>query len=284
VHVTDLTGRPLVEQVLTRAVRTPGVYLRVKPGGEDTDRFIMVRSVTPSKPASIGLTARHLFVLFVAVVGALNAVLFAMFAVAVLREGPVEFLREDGPLENLTVILYLVALALAISGIWVAGPSRRWIALSVAALAAFFALEELSYGERIFGFQPPIVLGVRFDAAHDGLDIGIEAWRLAMSERPLLTLGVAVPLAGLAVWSAWRIRASLAAAAGRLWRDPAVRFMAVAFALNAFAMVADLVGHLSKAIVLLEESAEATASLAVLFASLTLTLSHPVAGGPRTHE
>lgn len=91
-----------------------------------------------------------------------------------------------------------------------------------------------------------------------------------MSERPLLTLGAALVFAGLAVWSAWRFRASITATAAPLWSDRATRFMAIALVLNTFGAIADLVGHLSKGVVLLEESAEATASVAVVVAAFTL--------------
>ena len=250
--------------------------------GRMIPRSDLPEAASPITPAPTGWTTRHFYALFVAVAGALNAVLFSVFAVAALRQGPVEFLREDGPLENLTVGLYLVALVLALWGIRVVDRRRRWIAVSVAALAVFFALEELSYGERFIGYQVPTVLGVRFDAAHDIVDIGVEGWRLAMSERPVLTLVVTILLAGLAGWSCWRFRRSIAATAARMWSDPAVRFVALAFALNVFAVVADFGGEISRAIVLLEESAEATASLAVVFAALTLL--RPVADDPGTHE
>lgn len=61
---------------------------------------------------------------------------------------------EDGPLENLTALLYLVAAILFVLGLRRRTAGPVWLALL--AVAAFFvAGEEISWGQRIFGWSTP---------------------------------------------------------------------------------------------------------------------------------
>ena len=61
-------------------------------------------------------------------------------------------LQEDGPVEWLTVTLFLAAAVVRLRSAW---PARRWFDLLIAAFCIFVAGEEFSWGQRLLGFTPP---------------------------------------------------------------------------------------------------------------------------------
>ncbi len=82
-----------------------------------------------------------------------TTLLFAtMFFVA--RDQLDDLTVEDGPLENLTALLYLLAAVLFVLGLRRRSAGPVWLALL--AVASFFvAGEEISWGQRIFGWSTP---------------------------------------------------------------------------------------------------------------------------------
>jgi len=98
------------------------------------------------------------------------------FVLAISSERPSVWFREDGAVENLTAILlictFVYATRLLVSGRIVTKVLRRWLLVfAVVGLLGF--LDELSYGERLFGFSFPIVQGVKLDAIHDLIEIAV---------------------------------------------------------------------------------------------------------------
>jgi hypothetical protein len=75
----------------------------------------------------------------------------------------IEFTREDGPVEDATALLYFLAGLMALVAFVASGPSRffRWHTnrnMYLLALAAFLLLcagEEISWGQRAFGWNTP---------------------------------------------------------------------------------------------------------------------------------
>ncbi len=83
---------------------------------------------------------------------------------------------EDGIVENLTVGLYLRTFLFALVLFNTQSKSdatcRKWlILLMVLGLLGF--LEEISFGERLFNLNMPMLGGVKIDALHDFIDVGI---------------------------------------------------------------------------------------------------------------
>jgi hypothetical protein len=98
--------------------------------------------------------------------GRLEGILVALFAAAcaglallamVAPRSFVQLLREDGPLENGTVLLYGLSAASCLAMIH-AARGHRTLQLSLGVLAALFLLvggEEISWGQRLLGFGTP---------------------------------------------------------------------------------------------------------------------------------
>ena len=85
---------------------------------------------------------------------------YGLVAMRVNREAGLRFTDEDGPVEWMTfgVLAYLTAYAFARRASWKSQPAMRgaralW--LGMAAMFLFGTLEEISYGQRIFGWESP---------------------------------------------------------------------------------------------------------------------------------
>lgn len=100
--------------------------------------------------ASIGTVLLFAFVM------ALAAALYASGVTMGPRSLYRWLLREDGVVENLTAILLALAAALAIAAtIWIPGPLAwaRMFFLLFAGFCVLLALEEISWGQRLFGIE-----------------------------------------------------------------------------------------------------------------------------------
>ena len=74
------------------------------------------------------------------------------------RKAYVRLLKEDGPVENATVLLLVVAAGLAVAKARRLGRSERrcrWCYVAFAAFCVLAALEEVSWGQRILHFASP---------------------------------------------------------------------------------------------------------------------------------
>ena len=87
------------------------------------------------------------------------------------------FTEEDGLMETATAALALTTAFLA-AGSWLAGPpaGRRGrvggCLLGLSGLCLLVFLDELSWGERVFGFEPPVYDGAKkLDSLHDGVGV-----------------------------------------------------------------------------------------------------------------
>jgi hypothetical protein len=80
-----------------------------------------------------------------------------------------DLLVEDGPVETATAIAFIVAAVVGVVMIRRSAAARVYWAIPAFALVA--ALDELSFGARIFGFGSPTIGGVKVDSLHDVFDI-----------------------------------------------------------------------------------------------------------------
>ena len=79
-----------------------------------------------------------------------------------------DLLREDGPVESLTAVAYLLAAALLFAAAWVEKRRLPRFILAAGGIAmAFIAGEELSWGQRILGFATPDYLFLSRDRPAD---------------------------------------------------------------------------------------------------------------------
>ncbi|MGH7544346.1 MAG: hypothetical protein ACREK7_10450 [Gemmatimonadota bacterium] len=125
---------------------------------------------------------------------------YAVLRVAVPGAVP-RLIKEDGSLEYLQVLLYAIAGCIALL---VAARSHsswvRWAFVVFGLACAFVALEEVSWGERLLGFDPP-------ESIRDLNTQGeMNVHNLAPVQR---LLHLAYILAGLVAGMGWRVAAGL---------------------------------------------------------------------------
>lgn len=133
---------------------------------------------------------------------------FAALRLAVPETIP-RLLKEDGALEYLQVLLYAAAAVLAfLIALRASTPTVRWGFVLFGLGCAFVALEEVSWGERILGFEPPEA--IRGLNTQDEMTLH----NLAPFQN---YLQFAYILAGLAGGLGWRVMESLPH--GRLRRN-----------------------------------------------------------------
>jgi hypothetical protein len=174
---------------------------------------------------------------------------------------------EDRIVELATIAVLVIAAGVAIRATKApAGwrhPSQVAPALLVAGLAATAALDELSFGARIFGFTPPVVEGASLDAVHDlvlitGLFI-LHRDSLIVSGLIVLVLGALAAAAGY-----WLVRSGLLSQICRLRFG---RLLIAALILAQAASLVDLDQITLPAMQLWEEQLELTASVLLLLSA-----------------
>jgi hypothetical protein len=143
-----------------------------------------------------------MFQRYIVVVAALVVLVLTLFAAA-FPDPAARLFVEDGPIEMVGALVFLVAGVLATLGAVRPGRHRGWFAFAgLAGLTAF--LSEISFGERLLGFEAPIRYGVKLDAVHDLLQL---ARRIADSyvASPLFVPAILALLLALGVWVALRL-------------------------------------------------------------------------------
>lgn len=153
----------------------------------------------------------HKAALWVALVGALLPAGFAVWA----ETSPITLVwlaYEDGPIEDLSAILFLVAslgfVVVAVRSRVLRGRSSRWayfFTLSWAALMAVFVGEEISWGQRILGVPTPEFLGEI--NAQSELNVHNIAWLYEVMGGPHAWLTLMMLLTGLVIPLASRLPA-----------------------------------------------------------------------------
>ena len=77
-------------------------------------------------------------------------------------------LAEDDVLENATAAIYLCGVIVAVIRMCLARSKKAvWMSVLLIALGLFGALEEVSWGGRLLGFDPIRILDVKIDTLHD---------------------------------------------------------------------------------------------------------------------
>ncbi len=192
--------------------------------------------------------------------------------------------REDGVLENLTAVAYLCAVVLAL---WIRRESGRYklllLGISAGALVAF--LDEISFGERIFGFTMPEFRGVKLDATHDVFFLAQKGFEKLLEQSALWLLVPAV-LVALSAALAIRYRSLLGRVISAGLRQPPVVLAAVFFALAIVVTLLDLHILRTEHRSVLEETLEMNAAVALIFCCLSCrgSASRSLSGSARREE
>ncbi len=119
--------------------------------------------------------------------------LATLFSIAVPAARETLF-AEDRVVEWLTVVAFAAAFVVGIRKLR-GGAGSDLLLLAATLLAALAVLDELSFGERIFGWEGPLVFGTKLDAAHDLFRIGQKVIK-RYSDTPYLVAAVGLLVLG----------------------------------------------------------------------------------------
>ncbi len=199
-----------------------------------------------------------------------------------------QLVEEDQWIENSTAALLLVACTLAALRTARATSGAAWRPMVVGALALVACLDELSFGERLFGLSMPSLGERKLDGVHDLVNVTADFLRapsiLGWVVPGGLVALVAVVLFVVAHRASWT-RAEIWRRLRAIARDPSLTLLGVGIALAAGAILLDL--HLVSfgGSRFFEELFEMNAALALAFAAWLSAASprepfHPGADGP----
>lgn len=112
------------------------------------------------------------------------------------------FLNEDSLIENLTAGVYfctfLLALNFLVTRRITSNVYRKWLIL-VFTLGIVGFLDEISFGERLFDLEMPVLAGTKIDALHDFFGLGVSLMDRLISQH--LLIAVLLLLTGLVIFS-----------------------------------------------------------------------------------
>lgn len=169
-------------------------------------------------------------------------------------------LSEDGLVENATAASFLLASGLAVA-ILRESTGHRAFLWTIVALGLLGFLDEISFGERLFGLTMPSVAGMKVDAVHDFFALAIRT-RASWACPGTISCHYAGSVAALAVFACtWFFRHRVIAVL-RQGREKPHWFLLVLFFLLLFAaLIID--SHLVKneLVVAMEEVLELNAAL-----------------------
>lgn len=198
----------------------------------------------------------------------LSLTLFIILVVKCWPQSEVLIFAEDGVIEDATAIADAIAAMLGFCALWLGvsrdrGAITRLALWTIPLLSLFCALDEVSWGARIFDIpMPQMQGGGEFDGVHDLFAL-IERWAVATDAWSLA--GVLVVGSVIVGLTAYRHRTFVADALRFAWQHPLGRPLASAILLLALATVLDFLhGRLISS---LEEFSELCAGLLMLVAA-----------------
>jgi glycosyltransferase involved in cell wall biosynthesis len=169
---------------------------------------------------------------FASITAALHAAIAAAAAVygvelILAAYSSTSMLLEDGFVETITALVFLTAGLIGLGQFF--NHRRCWISLAIGALGLMAFLDELSFGERLLGYEAPIVRGMKIDAAHDLLDLffGLAVTRLSGTQLTVVACAMCMG----AVVIAYRYRRRLHSLWGCSRAIPFIAFTALALML-----------------------------------------------------
>ncbi len=205
-------------------------------------------------------------------------VLIALAVYTWVPEYRPHFLMEDRLVENLTAFFYVGAFILALVFVFRSKEHQRaLIVISAVALLGF--LDEMSFGQRLFGLNMPHIHGIRIDAAHDFFFLGYISIRKYVLPHTTLVYSLIGIGAISAVMVTLKCRSKIIGTFTGSHHKEAYILASIFVCLGLFALVLDLDIVPYRITPLLEEIFEMNAAIALIFCSLSLLqFCHPSEG------
>lgn len=212
--------------------------------------------------------------------GAIFAAATVATAVAALAGHPDDWLiGEDRLLETLSAVLYACAALIAFALLVRLGRAAHPALWFIAPFSMICALDEISFGARIFDLEMPALKGGgEFDGAHDVIILVVREAQAMDPALLVLLIGAAAAVLSLL---AWLLRHRLAAVTARVIADPVLFRLGLCFGFLVISQVLDVeVLDVPKAMYF-EEWAETSGGYWILSATLAAPRSAGVAAAPR---
>ena len=184
-------------------------------------------------------------------------------------------LAEDGVIENLSAAFFLLSFFLAVASL-IKREGHKKILIPISALGLIGFLDELSFGERVFGFSALRLGGVKIDQAHDVLNLLSKALEGFIDSYGAYIFYVLVGVCVILSIMLFRYRSKLLnEVSGMIWK-PHYILLLFFFMLGFLALLIDLKESATKPLFVLEETLEMNAAMALCFTCLSLAKSRAV--------
>lgn len=178
--------------------------------------------------------------------------------------------REDNLLELLSAGLFLVTVAAGIHLVRrLQDRYDKKVYLVIPLLGLIGFLEEMSFGERLFHFEVPVMYGVRIDAVHDLINVLYAVAKTETAPVWLIFLGVGLGFFIVYVLIAYHLY-DYRVLARILNRYPPLGFVGLCGGLLVVAVLIDLEAVPYHFLNFVEELFETMAALALVFACVAL--------------
>ena len=212
--------------------------------------------------------------------GASFLLLFSTFAIAWLGfiffpAVTQRFVAEDSLVENASAISFLLASVLAV---WTLKNNEgyRMYLWTIAAIGLLGFLDEISFGERLFGMSMPYVAGTKIDAAHDFVDLLYRTRGSWACPGDMSCYSTAAIVALVTMASAWFLRDWIVAQYDKVMKHPHWFLLVLFVGLLSVALIIDL-GRIDSALLFaFEELIELNAAVLLCICSLCV---HKLANG-----
>lgn len=190
-------------------------------------------------------------------------------------------IEEDSVVESLSALFFLTTFFVGLAFL-VRGSGNRLLLTVATSLGLLGFLDELSFGERMFGLEMPYLLGVQIDATHDLFSLIYTVMRDLIRSQPLTGLLVVAVFGIGTVLLARRYGARLTVALVNYPNREAVNFGCIFVVLIAVALIIDLQIIEHNALFCVEEMFEMNAAIALLFFAWSLGGTPDTATSPGT--
>jgi hypothetical protein len=180
--------------------------------------------------------------------------------------------QENGVIETLTALMYaaaaIVVSVAAANNTLNGGAARTTIGLILFALFALFLVaEEISIWTVFMSSEPPRILGIRMDAAHDLLHLGLKALKSLLQYNFVLGLVVIGAIGAVEVLILIRYRMYFPYLLREVRSTRVGTFILVCIVFGCIALIADLRSETILILKSVEESLELSGSIALLIAA-----------------
>ncbi|HCD36233.1 MAG TPA: hypothetical protein DEQ23_04255 [Chlorobium sp.] len=179
------------------------------------------------------------------------------------------FIEEDGLIENLTALFYMLTAVIAVSLVTRRRGSLPYL-MVIAAIGLLGMLDELSFGERFFHLPMPKIGVWKVDGVHDLFYVAYKSMKNFSRAYGYIFYPVLVVAVSALLWLGVQFRSRIATSIGYYGHRDFFHLFYAACGLVLFALLVDI--HLFKGEVafLLEEIVELNSAFALIAACFAL--------------